>query len=277
MSTHSNALVASTISTRSRVALVTLITVSVLGTVYYRSRYPTKPLKKTQEEQEGEGQKTKNEILTSIDDNSLYNDFVAALPDLSFSDSSSDAFLSNLFSGTNALDYIPDFIPTTFDELKQKMASLYPAFENQLETIKEMYNSFWEFLSLEEFRNIVKESLEEDDDPVLHPEIDQDAYVREGQELSAEEVAFAKLRKQKMKAAFAFFVGVEEHEVELEDIPNIGLASSGGGYRAMVGCSGYLHALQETGILDCVLYMAGKKTEHDKIGIQMTKHDYYVK
>lgn len=25
----------------------------------------------------------------------------------------------------------------------------------------------------------------------------------------------------------------------------------------MVGCSGYLHALQETGILDCVLYMAG--------------------
>jgi phospholipase A2 len=32
---------------------------------------------------------------------------------------------------------------------------------------------------------------------------------------------------------------------------------SGGGYRAMVGCSGYLHALQETGILDCVMYMAG--------------------
>lgn len=32
---------------------------------------------------------------------------------------------------------------------------------------------------------------------------------------------------------------------------------SGGGYRAMVGCSGYLHAMIETGILDCVLYMAG--------------------
>lgn len=33
---------------------------------------------------------------------------------------------------------------------------------------------------------------------------------------------------------------------------------SGGGYRAMVGCSGYLHAMSETGIMDCVLYMAGK-------------------
>lgn len=35
------------------------------------------------------------------------------------------------------------------------------------------------------------------------------------------------------------------------------IVNSGGGYRAMVGCSGYLHAMIETGILDCVLYMAG--------------------
>lgn len=33
---------------------------------------------------------------------------------------------------------------------------------------------------------------------------------------------------------------------------------SGGGYRAMVACSGYLHGFCDTGILDCVLYMAGK-------------------
>lgn len=30
----------------------------------------------------------------------------------------------------------------------------------------------------------------------------------------------------------------------------------------MVGCSGYLHGLSETGILDCVLYMAGKIHMH---------------
>lgn len=220
MSSNQPSLLTSTISTRSRVALVTLITVSVLGTVYYRSKHQNKKPKPVEE---GE-QKTKHEILTSIDDNSLYNDFIAALPDSLTIDTSSDDFLSNLFSGSPS-DYLPDFIPTSFEELKERMATLYPNFENQIETIKEMYNSFWEFLSLEEFRNIVRESLEEDDNPELHPEIDQDAYVREGQDLSPEEIEFIKVRKEKMRAAFAFFIGVDENEVELEDIPNIGVAS----------------------------------------------------
>ncbi|CAO3617653.1 unnamed protein product [Mucor hiemalis] len=254
MSENSNhSLLTSTISTRSRVALVTLITLSVAGTIYYRrSKQHNLPLPK----KDGEEQKTKREILTATDDNSLYNDFIAALPEALTLDTSTDDFLSNLFSG-NPSDYLPDFIPTSFEELKSAMASFYPSFENQIETIKEMYNSFWDFLSLEEFKNIVQESLDEDDDPELHPEIHEEAYVREGQELSEEEVEFAKKRKARMRAAFAFFIGVDEHEVEIEDIPNIGVASSGGGYRAMVGCSGYLHAMQETGIFDCVLYMAG--------------------
>ncbi|CEP18713.1 hypothetical protein [Parasitella parasitica] len=238
----------SSISTRSKVALVTLISASVLGSVYYR-RYKRNKGK----------EKSSDGKLTDVDDNSLYNDFIASLPEsLSLVDSSADNLLSSLFSSSySAADYIPGFIPTSLEELKQHMASLYPDFESQFETIREMYNSFWEFLSLEEFRNIVRESMEEDDDPELHPEIEHDAYVRTGQALSEEEIQFTQARKQKMKAAFAFFIGVEEHQVELEDIPHIGIASSGGGYRAMVGCSGYLHALNETGILDCVLYMAG--------------------
>ncbi|KAG2204450.1 hypothetical protein INT47_005241 [Mucor saturninus] len=247
MSSKNSALVTGVISTRSRVALATLITVSVLGTVYYRSKNQHKKPK------DGDEQKTKEEILNT-DDNSLYNDFLAALP--MTRDTSTDDFLSNLFS-INPSDYIPSIIPTTFEELQSKLSSLYPNFESQIETIKEMYNSFWEFLSLEDFRKIVQESLEEDDDPVLHPEITMDAYVREGQGLSDEEIEFTRTRKLKMRAAFAFFIGVDEHEVDVEDIPNIGVASSGGGYRAMVGCSGYLHAMNETGILDCVLYMAG--------------------
>ncbi|MBM6386402.1 MAG: hypothetical protein JSY10_20810 [Paenibacillus sp.] len=168
--------------------------------------------------------KTKKELIDKVDNNSLYNDFVAALPDNLVLDSSADDFLSNLFS-QNTSDYLTSVIPTSFEELKTKLSSLYPSFENQIETIREMYNSFWEFLSLEDFRRIVNESLEEDDDPVLHPEIEHDAYVREGQELSKEEVEFAKVRKLRMKAAFAFFIGVDENEVELEDIPNIGMAS----------------------------------------------------
>lgn len=204
----------SSISTRSKVAIVTLISVSVLGGVYYNKyRKGKKP----------EQHDIKDNL---IDDNSLYNDFVASLPrSVTLIDNSADTFLSSLFSSSAATNYIPSVIPQTFEELKTKMANLYPAFESQLETIREMYNSFWEFLSLEEFRHVVRESLEEDGDPKVHPEIEQDAYVREGQELSKAEIAFAKARKQKMKAAFAFFIGVEEHEVEIEDIPNIGVAS----------------------------------------------------
>ncbi|GAA5807883.1 hypothetical protein MFLAVUS_001263 [Mucor flavus] len=251
MTSKNSSLITKSISTNSKVAFVTLITVSVLGTVYYRSRsVPTKP------KDRGVTANTKKELIDNVDSNSLYNDFVAALPDNLVLDSSADDFLSNLFS-QNTSDYLTSVIPTSFEELKTKLSSIYPSFESQIETIREMYNSFWEFLSLEDFRNIVNESLEEDDDPVLHPEIEHDAYVREGQELSKEEVEFAKVRKLRMKAAFSFFIGVDDNEVELEDIPNIAIASSGGGYRAMVSCSGYLKAMSEAGILDCVLYMAG--------------------
>ncbi|KAL9552456.1 hypothetical protein MBANPS3_003755 [Mucor bainieri] len=245
--------VTSSISTRSKVALVTLISVSVLGSVYY-SRY-----KHNKNSKKKSIELADKKLAATIDDNSLYNDFVACLPSsLSLIDDSADNFLSSIFNSSySPSDYIPGFIPTSIEELKEQMASLYPNFQNQFETIRDMYNSFWDFLSLEEFRNIVRESIEEDDDPEMHPEIEQDAYVRTGQALSDEEIQFTEARKRKMRAAFAFFIGVDEHEVEIEDIPNIGIASSGGGYRAMVACSGYLHALNETGILDCVMYMAG--------------------
>lgn len=218
MTSKNSSLITKSISTNSKVALATLITVSVLGTVYYRTR------NNNVAKDRSVTAKTKKELIDKVDNNSLYNDFVAALPDNLVLDSSADDFLSNLFS-QNTSDYLTSVIPTSFEELKTKLSSLYPSFENQIETIREMYNSFWEFLSLEDFRRIVNESLEEDDDPVLHPEIEHDAYVREGQELSKEEVEFAKVRKLRMKAAFAFFIGVDENEVELEDIPNIGMAS----------------------------------------------------
>ncbi|KAI8081796.1 acyl transferase/acyl hydrolase/lysophospholipase, partial [Gilbertella persicaria] len=239
----SNDIVTSKISTRSKVALATLISVSVLGSVYYNKYYHKKDKKDKLD--------SKDKL---IDDNSLYNDFVASLPEATMLiDNTPDNLLNKLFTSS----FYTEYMPSTFEELKTKMSSLYPAFEHQLEVIRDMYKSFWEFLSLEEFKAIVQESLKEDDDPELHPEIEWEAHVREGQELSREETEFVKRRKQKMRAAFAFFIGVDEHEVEIEDIPNIGIASSGGGYRAMVSCSGYLRAMAETGILDSVLYFCG--------------------
>ncbi|KAI7898671.1 acyl transferase/acyl hydrolase/lysophospholipase [Cokeromyces recurvatus] len=235
---------------KSKLALATLISISVLGTVYYKRK------------RRGYRDSKDNRIDPKdklIDNNSLYNNFVASLPTsflLIETSSAADTFLNKLFSSINPANY-QQIIPTSYEELKAQIASLYPTFENQLEAIRDMYHSFWDYLTFEDFRNMAKESMKEDNNPNLHPEIQHNAYVREGQELSEEEIKFAKTRKQKMKAAFAFFIGVNENEVEIEDIPNIGIASSGGGYRAMVSCSGYLHAMYETGILDCVLYMAG--------------------
>ncbi|KAG1459738.1 hypothetical protein G6F46_007140 [Rhizopus delemar] len=213
------------VMSRSRIALATLITVSVLGSFYYHTHQPGK----------------------KADKDTLYNDFLDALP-VTPEDEAND-FLGSLFKNASAL------VPSTLEEFKSKMASVYPAFERQMEAIRHMYSSFWDYLFLEDFRKIVKESLNEDDDVILHPEIQQEALVREGQGLSEAELEFIKKRKERMRAAFAFFIG--EDEVEVDDIPNIGIASSGGGYRAMVACSGYLHAFNDTGLLDCALYMAG--------------------
>ncbi|KAG1449824.1 hypothetical protein G6F56_008531 [Rhizopus delemar] len=171
---------------RSRIAIVTLITASVLGSFYYKRRQ----------------------------NNSVYDNFVDSLPI-----TVEDDFLSRLFQNAS------DIVPSTLEDIKEKMRLLYPAFERQLESLQKMYSSFWDYLFLEDFKKIVKESLEEDDDVMLHPEIEQDAQVREGQDLSDSERQFIKNRKEKIKAAFAFFIGVEEHEVEVEDIPNIGIAS----------------------------------------------------
>ncbi|MEQ2176133.1 hypothetical protein GOODEAATRI_024927, partial [Goodea atripinnis] len=41
------------------------------------------------------------------------------------------------------------------------------------------------------------------------------------------------------------------------EVPVIAIAGSGGGFRAMVGFSGVMKALFESGVLDCATYVAG--------------------
>ncbi|XP_035269022.1 cytosolic phospholipase A2 [Anguilla anguilla] len=43
----------------------------------------------------------------------------------------------------------------------------------------------------------------------------------------------------------------------LQEVPVIAIMGSGGGFRAMVGFSGVVKALYESGVLDCAMYMAG--------------------
>ncbi|KAI8379657.1 acyl transferase/acyl hydrolase/lysophospholipase [Radiomyces spectabilis] len=134
---------------------------------------------------------------------------------------------------------------------------LYDVYVSQLENLREMYLRCWEILSLQDFRKLVEETRLEDQDASVHPEVEWDAYVREGSDLPKEELKYIKLRKERQREAFARFIGVDPLEVDVRDIPVVGIASSGGGYRAMVASSGYLKAMKDEGLLDCVMYMAG--------------------
>jgi cytosolic phospholipase A2 len=46
--------------------------------------------------------------------------------------------------------------------------------------------------------------------------------------------------------------------VHEDDIPIIAVAGSGGGFKAMIGTTGYLKAMQEHGLYDSVMYVSGR-------------------
>ncbi|KAI9030730.1 acyl transferase/acyl hydrolase/lysophospholipase [Phycomyces nitens] len=173
-----------------------------------------------------------------------------------------NAFISKMFALKPTLPEIPKLnlpephIPSV-EEINQKMNELYPTFASQFDTLRESYENFWDFLTMEDFRKLLDDIVREDQDESLYPEVGKDAMVREGSSLSKEEKMFVKARKEKQRQAFAKFIDVDPWEIELEDMPVVGIASSGGGYRAMAGCTGYLRGMRDTGVLDCVMYMAG--------------------
>jgi Lysophospholipase catalytic domain len=99
-------------------------------------------------------------------------------------------------------------------------------------------------------------------DPLRNPEIERDARVWMGNEISPEEVAFYEKRREFTRKALARYLGVHESEVDARDVPNIAVAGSGGGYRAMIGTTGYFKAMKACGLFDCVTYMAGISPLH---------------
>lgn len=91
----------------------------------------------------------------------------------------------------------------------------------------------------------------------VHPEMAWDATVRVGTDLCADELAFLRARKSKMRAAFAELVGVHEREIDLRDLPIISIAGSGGGYRALVNTLGSCAGAKAAGVWDVVSYISG--------------------
>ncbi|KAI9203417.1 acyl transferase/acyl hydrolase/lysophospholipase [Polychytrium aggregatum] len=90
-----------------------------------------------------------------------------------------------------------------------------------------------------------------------HPELLKSATVSHENSIPEEEQEFRRERKAFMKDAFARFIGVSPEEVHVDDIPVIAVTGSGGGFKAMIGTTGYLKGMHDSGLFDCVMYMAG--------------------
>ncbi|KAH9811818.1 acyl transferase/acyl hydrolase/lysophospholipase [Melampsora americana] len=71
------------------------------------------------------------------------------------------------------------------------------------------------------------------------------------------EKGFMRERKHVMRKALACLIGVDEREIDERDIPIVGIAASGGGYRAMTSTTGCLLGARQSGILDVVSYISG--------------------
>jgi cytosolic phospholipase A2 len=105
--------------------------------------------------------------------------------------------------------------------------------------------------------SLADEVWEEAHDPNINPEIMWDARVRVGEGLGRDELLFKDRRKKYMVKAFAKYLGLNEQDVDPEDIPVIGMCGSGGGLRAMVAGTSSYYSAQQAGLFDIVTYTAG--------------------
>ncbi|KAI5310761.1 hypothetical protein KEM55_002504, partial [Ascosphaera atra] len=94
-------------------------------------------------------------------------------------------------------------------------------------------------------------------DPHKNSSITHEANVRISDELCDEEKAFLEKRREKVRKAFAAYIGVPEEDVHIDDVPVIGTAISGGSLRAICANSGSLAAAQKDGLWDCITYTCG--------------------
>ncbi|KAJ2724402.1 hypothetical protein GGI07_002003 [Coemansia sp. Benny D115] len=90
----------------------------------------------------------------------------------------------------------------------------------------------------------------------IHPELLQSASVRLGSGLCGQEADFQEKRLEHIRTHFAEFIRVAADDIDPRDIPVIGVAGSGGGFRAMVSTIGSYRAMYEAGLAQCVMYDA---------------------
>lgn len=141
-------------------------------------------------------------------------------------DSSTDDFISRLFGDTRLT--LPSFsqqFPSLQAMVNEKIAQVHPTLVAHLEQLEKSYETFWEFLTVDDFRRVKDEIERESCDPSVYEELNWDASVRQSPDLCQGEQAFIHARRERQKRTFANFIGVDPREVEIEDIPVVGVAA----------------------------------------------------
>ncbi|XP_071450114.1 cytosolic phospholipase A2-like [Hetaerina americana] len=75
--------------------------------------------------------------------------------------------------------------------------------------------------------------------------------------LSEEEKYFVRRRRMHICAAMQKILGNKHAPKDVREVPIIAVLGSGGGFRATMSFAGVFKALDESGLLDCVMYAAG--------------------
>ncbi|KAK3584072.1 hypothetical protein CHS0354_014971 [Potamilus streckersoni] len=100
------------------------------------------------------------------------------------------------------------------------------------------------------FNNVSEIDLE------MKTEYDKDPTLRYSLALCDDEKAFLYRRREKVFEAMRQLLGEKGPEC-IEEVPTVSVIGSGGGFRAMVGLSGVLKALADSGIMQCTTYLCG--------------------
>ena len=105
--------------------------------------------------------------------------------------------------------------------------------------------------------SLADEIWNEAHDPTVNPEIRYTAQVRVSPSLCEEETEYLSRRRKVTKVALARYLGLDEKDVHVDDVPTIAMCGSGGGLRALIAGTGSLLATEEDGLFDCVTYTSG--------------------
>ncbi|XP_074632486.1 cytosolic phospholipase A2-like [Acropora palmata] len=81
--------------------------------------------------------------------------------------------------------------------------------------------------------------------------------MRYSTELCEKEKTFIEKRKKSVFNAMREFLGEHRGPQTVEEVPNVAILGSGGGFRAMVSLSGVFCVLKDMGVMDCAMYAAG--------------------